>query len=143
LENVVGIKDATGDLHRGRELIERCGGELTIYSGEDGIARELILAGADGTISVTANVVPALMAKMCAAALAGDQNEAERLDAALAMLHRDLFLEANPVPVKWALAQMGLIGPGIRLPLVELNAEFHVQVLQALEAAGIPIPAAS
>jgi 4-hydroxy-tetrahydrodipicolinate synthase len=83
------------------------------------------------------------MAKMCAAALAGDQNEAERLDAALAMLHRDLFLEANPVPVKWALAQMGLIGPGIRLPLVELNAEFHVQVLQALEAAGIPIPAAS
>ena len=143
LDNVVGIKDATGDLPRGLELVERCGDNLAIYSGEDGISRELILAGADGTISVTANVAPVLMAQMCAAALAGEKSRAEELDAALAKLHENLFLEANPVPVKWALAKMGLIGSGIRLPLVELNAQFHVQVMDALEAAGISTPVAA
>ena len=138
-DNIVGIKDATGDLQTGLKLIEAHGDRLTVYSGEDGLSRELILAGADGTISVTANVAPLLMSQMCAAALAGDRTEAERLDGTLTALHETLFLEGNPVPVKWALAKMGLISPALRLPLVELSMRYHVQVSNALAAAGIEI----
>jgi 4-hydroxy-tetrahydrodipicolinate synthase len=141
LENIVAIKDATGDIPRGIELIARVGDRLTVYSGEDAITLPLILAGACGTISVTANVAPALMSEMCALALSGDQAAAQAVDDKLALLHKNLFLEANPVPVKWALQQMGLIQSGIRLPLVELNARYQLQVREALEQAGIKLSA--
>jgi len=143
LENVVGIKDATGDIPRGIELIEKLGDKLAIYSGEDAISLPLILAGAAGTISVTANVAPALMAQMCKLALLGNEAAASALDERLIPLHRDLFLQANPVPVKWALQQMGLIESGIRLPLVELEGQYHVQLTEALQHAGISLSAAA
>jgi len=137
LDNIKAIKDASGDLARGLELIEHCGDKLAIYSGEDALSLPLILAGADGTISVTANVAPELMSQMCAHALAGNEAAAKAADKQLELLHRDLFVEANPVPVKWALQEMGRIGSGIRLPLVELDAQYHVKVRAALIEAGI------
>ncbi len=137
LENIVAVKDASGDISRGLELIQHCGPRLAIYSGEDALSRQLILAGADGTISVTANVVPAMMAEMCALALAGKDVEAKAVDDKLALLHENLFLQANPVPVKWALQTMGKVGRGIRLPLVELDAQYHVKLREALAAAGV------
>lgn len=137
LDNIVAIKDASGDLARGLELIEHCGEKLAIYSGEDALSLPLILAGADGTISVTANVAPELMAQMCAFALAGNETEAKAADKKLELLHQNLFLQANPVPVKWALQAMGKIGSGIRLPLVELDAQYHVKVREALAQAGV------
>ncbi len=143
LENIVGIKDATGDIPRGHELVARCGDRLLVYSGEDAITLALMEGGAKGTISVTANVVPGLMAEMCGLALASDFGAAAEVDSKLAALHENLFLEANPVPVKWALAKMGLIEQGIRLPLVELDASYHVQVSDALEQAGISLPEAA
>lgn len=139
LENIVGIKDASGELARGLELIEHCGERLAIYSGEDALGLPLILAGGDGTISVTANIAPALMSQMCAHALAGAEAEAQDADSKLELLHRDLFLQANPVPVKWALQEMGKIGSGIRLPLVELDEQYHVKVREALAAADIQV----
>lgn len=135
--NITGIKDATGDKTRGLELIRRCGDRLAVYCGEDGLNCELILAGAKGAISVTANVAPALMARACELALAGDEEGALAVDAKLRALHQNLFLEANPVPVKWALWKMGKIARGIRLPLVELDPQYHVQVLEALRSADI------
>ena len=110
---------------------------FAIYSGDDATAREAILLGANGDISVTANVAPAAMHAMCAAALAGDRARAEELDAALSGLHSKLFLEANPIPVKWALAEMKLIDNGIRLPLIWLDDEYHTAVREALEHAGL------
>ena len=143
LDNIVGIKDATGDVARGKQLIQRCGDRLAIYSGEDAITLSLMMGGADGTISVTANVAPVLMAKMCSCALSGDSQRAREIDERLGLLHRNLFLEANPSPVKWALWKMGLIKKGIRLPLVELDAKFHIQVIEALVRAGIELPQAA
>ena len=143
LDNIVGIKDATGDVVRGKKLIQRCGDRLAIYSGEDAISFSLMMGGADGTISVTANVAPALMAKMCSYALSGDSQRAREIDERLGLLHRNLFLEANPGPVKWALWKMGLMQKGIRLPLVELDAKFHIQVIEALVQAGIELPQAA
>ena len=99
--------------------------------------------GGDGVISVTANVAPAAMAQMCELALAGNIDEAEQIDQQLAALHRDLFVEANPVPVKWALQKMGKIPAGIRLPLVELNSQYHVKVLDAIQQAGIELAKAA
>lgn len=119
--NIVGIKEATGNLERIREIRERCGPDFMIYSGDDATAVEAMLMGADGDISVTANVAPAAMASMCEAALAGDAARARALDASINALHRDLFVESNPIPVKWALQQMGLIDSGIRLPLTPLS----------------------
>jgi 4-hydroxy-tetrahydrodipicolinate synthase len=139
LDNIRAIKDASGDLARGLELIEHCGEKLAIYSGEDALSLPLMLAGADGTISVTANVAPELMSRMCAHALAGNAMEASAVDKKLELLHQDLFLEANPVPVKWALHAMGKIDSGIRLPLVELDAQYHVKVLKALAQADIDV----
>lgn len=139
IDNIVAIKDASGDLARGLELIEHCGEKLAIFSGEDALSLPLILAGADGTISVTANVAPKLMSQMCAHALAGEEALATEADKLLQLLHRDLFLQANPVPVKWALQAMGMIGRGIRLPLVELDEQYHVKVREALVAAGIEL----
>ena len=143
LDNIVGIKDATGDVARGKQLIQRCGDRLAIYSGEDAITLSLMMDGADGTISVTANVAPVLMAEMCSCALSGDSQRAREIDERLGLLHRNLFLEANPSPVKWALWKMGLIKKGIRLPLVELDAKFHIQVIEALVRAGIELPQAA
>lgn len=137
LPNIVGIKEATGDLARAREILERCGEALDLYSGDDALAREIILAGGKGVISVTANVAPRAMREMCAAALQGDADTAAQIDARLAGLHRDLFLESNPIPVKWALGEMGLIPPGIRLPLTPLSPEFHEPLRRAMRQAGV------
>jgi 4-hydroxy-tetrahydrodipicolinate synthase len=110
---------------------------MDIFSGDDAIAAEAILNGARGTISVTANVAPQAMHKLCAAALAGDRSETERINNSLAPLHKALFLESNPIPVKWAIKQLGLIPPGIRLPLTPLSERFHSNVRQAMEQAGV------
>jgi len=128
--NIVGIKEATGNLARVRDIRERCGADFLIYSGDDATAVEAILMGGDGNISVTANVVPKKMAALCKAALAGDATTARALDAEINALHRDLFVESNPIPVKWALEQMGLINSGIRLPLTPLS-EAAQQVLRS------------
>lgn len=137
LDNIVGIKDATGDLARGVELIQLCGEVLAIYSGDDPTAMELMLAGGNGNISVTANVAPALMARLCELALAGEREQAQLVNARLAPLNKALFLESNPIPVKWALFQRGLIGEGIRLPLTTLDERYHTQVLEAMTTAGV------
>jgi 4-hydroxy-tetrahydrodipicolinate synthase len=137
LENITGIKDATGDLTRGRELIERCGDRIAIYSGDDPTAMELMLAGGHGNISVTANVAPARMAELCRLAMAADRIGAAAINEALTPLNRALFVEANPIPVKWALHYLGLIEEGIRLPLTPLDESFREQVQAALEAAKI------
>ena len=136
-ERIVGIKEATGDLDRAREVIERCADRIAIYSGDDSTAMELILMGGKGDISVTANVAPKKMAQMCEAALTGDETLARTLNEELDGLHKDLFLEANPIPVKWALADMGLTEGGIRLPLTPLNEQYHERVRQALARAGV------
>jgi len=139
LSNITGIKEATGSVERAQQLIELCGDKLAVYSGDDPIAMEMMLDGAKGNISVTANVAPAIMHKLCAASMTGDREQATALNNQVALLHERLFVESNPVPVKWALYRMGLIGQGIRLPLVELNAAFHDQVCEALTVAGIEL----
>jgi 4-hydroxy-tetrahydrodipicolinate synthase len=135
LPRIVGVKEAVPSVARVVEVIKAAGEGFTVLSGDDQTARESILAGARGVISVTANVAPEAMALMVAAALRGDRATAERIDAALAGLHRDLFVEANPIPVKWALEQMGLIGPGIRLPLTRLSESAQPLVGAALHSA--------
>ena len=134
---IVGIKEAKGDLDRVRELVALGLPDFALYSGDDATARDSILLGFDGDISVTANVAPEGMARMCAAALAGDAETAAAIDADLAALHRALFVEPNPIPVKWALAELGLIDEGIRLPLVPLDPAFHAEVRAAIKAAGL------
>lgn len=136
INNIVGIKEATGDMDRAKELIERCGEKIDIYSGDDATAVELILLGGKGNISVTANVVPRQMHEMCAAARAGDASKARKINESLAGLHKNLFLESNPIPVKWAMQQMGLIGGGIRLPLTPFSASHHQTLRQAMQDAG-------
>jgi 4-hydroxy-tetrahydrodipicolinate synthase len=135
--NIVGLKEASGSLDRNRELVKLVGEELALLSGDDDIAIDSTLAGFKGVISVTANVAPRKMHDAITAAAAGRAEEARAIDASLRSLHRNLFLEANPIPVKWALARMGQIGEGIRLPLTPLAKEFHGRVLEALQAAGI------
>jgi 4-hydroxy-tetrahydrodipicolinate synthase len=137
MDNVVGIKDATGDVARGVDLVQRCGERMAVYSGDDPTATALMLAGARGNISVTANVAPAAMARLCELAMAGDRDGAAAIDQRLEALNRALFLQSNPIPVKWALQHMGLIEAGIRLPLTELEPEFHASVIAAMEAAGL------
>lgn len=136
IPNIVGIKDATGNVSRGEELVRMVSDRIAVYSGDDGTSLELMLRGGQGNVSVTANVAPRLMAQVCEAAVAGDEARARELDEILAPLNRKLFLEANPIPVKWALNQMGLIGPGIRLPMTPLSPEYHQDVLDALKSAG-------
>ncbi len=136
LPRVIGIKEATGLLERSQEIRQLTGSDFAIYSGDDETACDLMLQGANGTISVTANVAPAKMAAMSNHAVAGQRAEAKALDAELADLHKDLFLESNPIPVKWALYEMGRIGEGIRLPLTMLSEEFHDRVRQAMQSAG-------
>ena len=136
LKNIVGVKEATGNLERGREVVALSSPGFTVYSGDDATAVELILAGAKGNISVTANVRPEVMAQVCRLALEGKAAEARALDATIADLHRDLFLEGNPVPVKWALNAMGKIGGTLRLPLVELDPKFHDTLRNTLKKTG-------
>jgi len=140
LPNIVGIKDATANIERGSDLLRRVPKDFAVYSGDDATGISLMLLGGHGIISVTANVAPRLMHQMCAAALAADVKLARELNFRLLPLHQKLFVEANPIPVKWALAQMGLIGPGLRLPLTPLSAQYHEIVIEALREAGIAPP---
>jgi 4-hydroxy-tetrahydrodipicolinate synthase len=137
ISNIIGIKEATGDLDRARDILDRCGDRLELYSGDDATAMECILLGARGDISVTANVAPKAMHDMCAAALAGDRATAEALNKELDILHRKLFLESNPIPVKWALYEMGMIHEGIRLPLTPLSEKYRGELRDALKQAGV------
>ena len=137
IDNIVGIKDATNDLDRGADLIRRCPDDFAVYSGEDGTACRLMLAGGKGTISVSANAAPRLMHEMCTAAVAGDEETALQLDGQLRNLHAAMFVQSNPIPAKWAVCQQGLIGGGIRLPLVVLDDEYHVTVRAAMSTAGV------
>lgn len=137
IPNIVGIKDATGNIDRGSELIARAPAGFSVYSGDDSSACALLLLGAKGNISVVANVAPKLMHEMCAAALAGDLLRARELNFRMLGLHRQLFCEANPIPVKWACHELGLIGSGIRLPLTPLSADCHERVRAALRQSGL------
>ncbi len=135
--NIVGIKDATGNMERGADLLARVPAGFAVYSGDDASALALMLLGGHGVISVTANVAPRLMHEMCAAALAGDLTRARDANNRLMGLHTKLFVEANPIPVKWAVAELGLIEPGIRLPLTPLAAQHHETVRDAMRRAGV------
>lgn len=135
--NIVGIKEATGNLDRAREILKLCPPEFELYSGDDATGVDLMLLGARGVISVTTNVAPRLMQDMCEAALRGDEKQARATNERLMGLHRHLFIESNPIPVKWALAQMGLIEEGIRLPLTWLAEPYHATVREAMRTAGV------
>ena len=137
IENIIGIKEATGDLQRFREIQQLCDDDFPIYSGEDDITCEFCLQGGQGVISVTSNVAPKLMAEMCAAAITGGRQAAESINARLVGLHKALFVESNPIPAKWAVHQMGLIDNGIRLPLTWLSDRYHDDVLNAMKQAGV------
>ncbi|HLD13916.1 MAG TPA: 4-hydroxy-tetrahydrodipicolinate synthase [Burkholderiales bacterium] len=137
IPNIVGIKEATGNLDRTREILRRCGTTFDLYSGDDATALDSILLGAKGDISVTANVAPRLMHEMCALARAGREPEARALNDRLLGLHKNLFIESNPIPVKWALQVMGLVQGGIRLPLTPLAERHHETVRQAMRTAGV------
>ena len=136
-KNIVGIKDATGDIPRGKALIDGLNGKIAVYSGDDATAWELILLGAKGNISVTANVAPKQMSEVCEAALAGEQAKAQDLNQQIANLHNILFCESNPIPVKWALHEMGYMGTGIRLPLTPLAEQYREPLRNGLKVAGI------
>ncbi|MDP5054527.1 MAG: 4-hydroxy-tetrahydrodipicolinate synthase [Congregibacter sp.] len=137
IDNIVGIKDATGDVLRGRELLAKVPATFAVYSGDDATAADLILAGAVGNISVTANVVPQRVAALCAAALAGDKQTVREINASLEELNRALFIEANPMPVKYALARMGRMQDGIRLPLTLPEGEAAAVIDAALKSMGL------
>lgn len=137
ISNIVGIKDATGNMDRGAELIARAPAGFAVYSGDDASACALLLLGAQGNISVVANIAPRLMHELCVAALAGEVVKAREINTRLLGLHRQLFCEANPIPVKWACQQLGLIGPGIRLPLTSLSPDCHERVRSVMRQAGL------
>jgi len=137
---IIGIKDATANMERGTDLIRRAPRNFAIYSGEDAAALALILLGGHGVISVTANVAPRLMHEMCAAALVGDVKKARDINLRLLPLHQRLFVEANPIPVKWALGLMGMIEPGLRLPMTPLSDRHCDAVREALSEAGVSLP---
>lgn len=137
IRNIVGIKDATGGIERGTDLLLRAPADFAIYSGDDATALALMLLGGKGVISVTANVAPKLMHEMCAHALDGNLAAAKAANAKLFALHQKLFVEANPIPVKWVLQQMGLIATGIRLPLVNLSSQYHEVLRNAMKQAEI------
>ena len=137
LSNIIGIKEATGNMDRAKTILAMCGDKIDVYSGDDGTAMDLILLGAKGDISVTANVAPRAMHDMCAAALKGDKATAQQINEPLQGLHKNLFLEANPIPVKWALYEMGLIKAGIRLPMTMLSEHHHETLRQAMKQANV------
>ena len=135
--NIIGIKEATGDLDRGREVLDRVGKDFLVYSGDDPTAVELMLMGAKGNISVTANVAPRAMSDLCNAAMKGEAAIARAINDKLMPLHKNLFIESNPIPVKWALAEMGLIQQGIRLPLTWLSESCHEPLRLAMRQTGV------
>ena len=137
ISNIVGIKDATGNIERGSDLLQRAPKDFAIYSGDDASTLALMLLGAHGTISVTANVAPKLMHEMCAAALRGEVARAREINFQLLGLHRKLFVEANPIPVKWAVARMGKMKNVLRLPLTPLSSTAQPQVEAAMRQAGV------
>ncbi|MHA3052812.1 MULTISPECIES: 4-hydroxy-tetrahydrodipicolinate synthase [unclassified Acinetobacter] len=137
IPNIIAVKDATGNTARGKELIDALKGRMSVFSGDDATAAELIRLGAQGNISVTANVVPKLMSELCAAALQGNQEIAEQINNKIANLNNILFCESNPIPVKWALHEMGKIGSGIRLPLTPLAEQYRTPLRDALKDVGI------
>ncbi|MDG1097189.1 MAG: 4-hydroxy-tetrahydrodipicolinate synthase [Methylophilaceae bacterium] len=137
IPNIVGIKDATGSIERGTDLILRAPKDFAIYSGDDATGLALMLLGGHGVISVTANIAPKLMHEMCVAARSGKVAEACAINATLFGLHQQLFVEANPIPAKWILHEMGLIQSGIRLPMVNCSAKFHDGLRAAMKAAGV------
>jgi len=142
IDNIIGIKDATGDLDRLAELQKvLAGADFALYGGDDETGTEFMLRGGHGVISVSNNVAPKAMAAMCDAALAGDRVLAESLNQPLTGLHSRLFIESSPIPVKWALAEMQLIAPYIRLPLVELAEQYHQAVREAMQQAGVVVTA--
>ncbi len=135
IENIVGVKEATGDLERVEKIRDLCGPDFALYSGDDATSREFCLLGGNGVITVTGNIVPKLMHQMVMAAISGDQQLAETIDEKLAGLHQQLFIQSNPIPVKWAVAEMGLIGQGIRLPLTWLTEDCYDAVRKAMQQA--------
>ncbi|MGH8729077.1 MAG: 4-hydroxy-tetrahydrodipicolinate synthase [Burkholderiales bacterium] len=137
IPNIVGLKDATGNMERAAELLKKAPKDFAVYSGDDGTALSLMLLGGHGVISVTANVAPRLMHEMCRAAQSGNAKSARAINARLLELHKNLFVEANPIPVKWAVARMGLIKSGIRLPMTPLSERYRDSVENAMEQAGV------
>ena len=137
ISNIIGIKDASADIARVGDFKARCGSDFAIYSGDDATTLELIKAGGHGCISVTANVAPAKMHDMCAAALAGDMDQADALNDQLDGLHRGLFVESNPIPAKWAVSKLGFMGTGTRLPLTVLSDKYHQTVVDAMTRANV------
>ena len=137
IDNIIGIKEATGDLQRAREVLDRVPADFLVYSGDDATAVELMLMGGKGNISVTANVAPRAMADLCSAAMSGQAEAARAINDRLMPLHKALFIESNPIPVKWALHEMGLIPDGIRLPLTWLSPRCHEPLRQALRQCGV------
>ncbi|MNC09762.1 4-hydroxy-tetrahydrodipicolinate synthase [Pseudomonas linyingensis] len=135
--NIIGVKEATGDLQRGKEVLDKVASGFLVYSGDDATAVELMLMGAQGNISVTANVAPRAMSELCAAAMRGDAATGRAINERLMPLHKQLFCEANPIPVKWALHEMGLIPEGIRLPLTWLSQDCQEPLRQAMRQAGV------
>ncbi len=135
IENIVGVKEATGDLERVSQIRDLCGSDFALYSGDDATSREFCLLGGNGVITVTGNIAPKLMHQMVMASISGDQQLAETIDEKLAGLHQQLFIQSNPIPVKWAVAEMGLIGQGIRLPLTWLTEDCFEAVHQAMQQA--------
>lgn len=137
IPNIVGVKDATGNIARGTDLLLRAPADFAIYSGDDATTLALMMLGGHGGISVTANVAPKLMHEMCAAALGGDYARAREINARLFGLHMDLFVEANPIPVKWAVARLGKMQNHLRLPLTPLSSQAQVAVEKAMKMAGV------
>jgi 4-hydroxy-tetrahydrodipicolinate synthase len=139
IDNVVGVKDATGNMARAVDLLRRRPDDFSVYSGDDATFMAYMMLGAEGVISVTANVAPSIVNKICQAVQSSDFDGAVSLNNSIALLNEILFVEANPVPVKWALSEMKKIPSGIRLPLTQLSSEFHPKVVEALSAAGIKL----
>jgi 4-hydroxy-tetrahydrodipicolinate synthase len=137
ISNIIGIKEATGDISRVQQIKQLSVDDFELYTGEDANTVDFILAGGCGVISVTANVTPALMHEMCIAALSGDEALAREINQKMVALHQFLFVEANPIPVKWALSEMGMIPEGIRLPMTVLSEKYHQPVRDALITAGV------
>ncbi len=137
VENIIGIKEATGEIDRAKWLVENTPDDFVILSGDDVTAVELMLVGGKGDISVTANVAPAEVAKMCELAIAGKADEARAINQSLMAVHDAMFVESNPIPVKWAVAEMGLMQGGLRLPLTPMAQQYHSQVRTALKGAGL------
>jgi len=137
IKNIVGVKEATGELERVTTIRDLCGDDFALYTGDDASSCEFCLLGGNGTITVSGNVAPKLVHQMIAAAMAGDRKKAEQIDENLTGLHQQLFIQANPIPVKWAVAEMGLMQSGIRLPLTWLTDDCFTEVRSAMQQAGI------